>query len=217
MTARALVLSALATGPSTLHHPLRARDTELMAGALRGLGTYASTTNDQRWLIRPRPLVGPAHVDVGLAGTVMRFLPAVAGLADGPVTFDGDPRARARPLGPLVSALRAVGVDIEGDALPLTVRGTGRVPGGEVTLDASASSQFVSGLLLAGAAFERGIVVRHVGPPVPSAPHLRMTVQMLQAAGAAVDDATRDVWVVEPGRLSGRSWNIEPDLSGAAP
>ena len=217
MTARALVLSALATGPSTLHHPLRARDTELMAGALRGLGTYASTTNDQRWLIRPRPLVGPAHVDVGLAGTVMRFLPPVAGLADGPVTFDGDPRARARPLGPLVSALRAVGVDIEGDALPLTVRGTGRVPGGEVTLDASASSQFVSGLLLAGAAFERGIVVRHVGPPVPSAPHLRMTVQMLQAAGAAVDDATRDVWVVEPGRLSGRSWNIEPDLSGAAP
>jgi len=169
MTARALVLSALATGPSTLHHPLRARDTELMAGALRGLGTYASTTNDQRWLIRPRPLVGPAHVDVGLAGTVMRFLPPVAGLADGPVTFDGDPRARARPLGPLVSALRAVGVDIEGDALPLTVRGTGRVPGGEVTLDASASSQFVSGLLLAGAAFERGIVVRHVGPPVPSA------------------------------------------------
>ena len=220
MTARALVLSALATGPSTLHHPLRARDTELMAGALRGLGTYASTTDEQRWLIRPRPLVGPAHVDVGLAGTVMRFLPAVAGLADGPVTFDGDPRARARPLLPLVAALRTIGVRIDAapsGGLPLTVHGAGRVAGGEVTIDASASSQFVSGLLLAAAAFERGIVVRHVGPPVPSAPHLRMTVQMLQAAGAAVDDASRDVWVVEPGRLSGRSWNIEPDLSGAAP
>ena len=109
MTARALVLAALASGPSTLHYPLRARDTELMAGALRGLGIHASTTDDERWLIRPRPLLGPAHVDVGLAGTVMRFLPAVAALADGPVTFDGDPRAQARPLGPLVGALRWIG------------------------------------------------------------------------------------------------------------
>ncbi len=217
MTARALVLAAIATGPSTLHHPLRARDTELMAAALRALGTQVSTAQEARWVARPRPLAGPAHVDVGLAGTVMRFLPAVAGLAAGPVTFDGDPRARARPLGPLVGALRSVGVEIDGDGLPLTVRGTGRVAGGEVTLDASASSQFVSGLLLAAAAFDHGVVVRHVGPPVPSAPHLRMTVEMLRAAGAGVDDSARQVWAVEPGRLSGRGWDIEPDLSGAAP
>jgi 3-phosphoshikimate 1-carboxyvinyltransferase len=151
---------------------------------------------------------------------VMRFVPPVAALTDGPVTFDGDPRARARPLGPLVGALRSVGVQIdasESGGLPLTVHGTGRVAGGEVTLDASASSQFVSGLLLAAARFERGIVVRHEGPPVPSAPHLRMTVQMLRAAGAGVDDSVRDTWVVEPGRLMGRGWDIEPDLSGAAP
>jgi 3-phosphoshikimate 1-carboxyvinyltransferase len=217
MTARALVLAALATGPSTLLYPLRARDTDLMAGALRGMGVHVSATGDERWLIRPRPLMGPAHVDVGLAGTVMRFLPAVAALADGPITFDGDPRARTRPLGPLVGALRSIGVDISRDSLPLVVRGTGHVDGGVVTLDASASSQFVSGLLLAAARFDRGIVVRHAGPPVPSAPHLRMTVQMLRAAGAAVDDATPDVWVVEPGRISGRGWDIEPDLSGAAP
>ncbi len=220
MTARALVLGAVSDGPSTLHYPLRARDTELMAAGLRALGTHVGTVDDDRWLVRPRPLAGPAQVDVGLAGTVMRFLPPVAGLTDGPVTFDGDPRARARPLGPLVGALRSLGVRIDAGGtggLPLTVHGQGRVAGGEVTLDASASSQFVSGLLLAAAGFDRGIVVRHEGPPVPSAPHLRMTVQMLRAAGAGVDDSVRDTWVVEPGRLFGRGWDIEPDLSGAAP
>ncbi|TDC38442.1 3-phosphoshikimate 1-carboxyvinyltransferase [Micromonospora sp. KC213] len=220
MTARALVLSALAGGPSTLHAPLRARDTELMAGGLRAMGAHVSVSDDERWLVRPHPLVGPAHVDVGLAGTVMRFVPPVAGLAEGQVTFDGDPQARVRPLGPLIGALRSLGVRIDAPAtgsLPLVVQGTGRVTGGEVVIDASASSQLVSGLLLAGARFDRGVVVRHVGPPVPSAPHLRMTVQMLRAAGAAVDDGTPDVWTVEPGPLTGRGWEIEPDLSGAVP
>jgi 3-phosphoshikimate 1-carboxyvinyltransferase len=220
MTARALVLGAVAAGPSTLSAPLRARDTELMAAGLRAMGAHVSTVDDERWVLRPRPFRGPAHVDVGLSGTVMRFLPAVAGLADGPVTFDGDPHARARPLGPLVEGLRAIGVRIDaapGGGMPLTVHGTGSVRGGEVVIDASASSQFVSGLLLAAARFERGVVVRHQGPPVPSAPHLRMTVEMLRAAGAGVDDSASDVWAVEPGRLSARGWEIEPDLSGAAP
>lgn len=217
MTARALVLAALAEGPSTLHAPLRARDTELMAGGLRGMGTYVSTVDDRRWLVRPRPLHGPAHVDVGLSGTVMRFLPPVAALADGPVTFDGDPRARQRPLLPLVEALRAGGVRATGDGLPLTVHGAGAVVGGELTLDASASSQLVSGLLLAAPRFAHGVVVRHVGSKVPSRPHLRMTAEMLRAAGAGVDDSVPDVWAVEPGRLAGRAWQVEPDLSGAAP
>jgi 3-phosphoshikimate 1-carboxyvinyltransferase len=220
MTARALVLSAISTGPSTLSAPLRARDTELMASGLRAMGPHVSTVDDDRWVVRPRALHGEAHVNVGLAGTVMRFLPPIAGLAQGQVTFDGDPRARLRPLGPLVEALRALGVRIDsapGGGLPLTVHGAGRVAGGEVTIDASASSHLVSGLLLAAPDFDAGIVVRHVGPPVPSAPHLRMTVQMLRAAGAAVDDSAPNVWVVEAGRLSGRAWDIEPDLSGAAP
>ncbi|HEU4424472.1 MAG TPA: 3-phosphoshikimate 1-carboxyvinyltransferase [Pilimelia sp.] len=220
MTARALVLSAIASGPSTLRAPLRARDTELMAAGLRAMGGHVSTLDDERWVVRPHLFSGPAHVDVGVAGTVMRFLPAVAGLADGAITFDGDPRARARPLGPLVEALRSLGVRIDSEAggsLPLTVHGAGRVTGGEVTIDASASSQLVSGLLLAAARFDHGIVVRHQGPPVPRAPQLRMTVEMMQAAGAGVDASTPDTWVVEPGRLSGRGWDIEPDLSGAAP
>lgn len=220
MTARALVLAAIAGGPSTLRAPLRARDTELMAAGLRAMGAHVSTLDDERWVVRPHSFRGPAHVDVGLAGTVMRFLPAVAGLADGTVTFDGDPHARTRPLGPLVGGLRGIGIRIDAPpagGLPLTVHGSGSVPGGEVVIDASASSQFVSGLLLAAARYETGVVVRHQGPPVPSAPHLRMTVEMLRAAGAGVDDSTRDMWVVQPGRLCGRGWDIEPDLSGAAP
>jgi 3-phosphoshikimate 1-carboxyvinyltransferase len=220
MTARALVLSAIATGPSTLHRPLRARDTELMAAGLRAMGTNVSTAHDERWPLRPGQFLGPAQVDVGQAGTIMRFVPPVAGLAEGPVTFDGDPSVRTRPLGPLVGALREIGlrIDVPGPAnLPLTVHGTGTVDGGEVTIDASGSSQFVSALLLAAPRFQRGIVVRHVGPPVPSAPHLRMTVEMLRAAGSAADDTTPDTWVVPPGPLAGHTWEIEPDLSGAVP
>lgn len=217
MTARALVLAALSDGPSTLRAALRARDTDLMAAGLRALGTNVSTVDDRRWVVRPQPLRGPADVDVGLAGTVLRFLPPVAGLARGPVGFDGDPRARERPLRPLVVALRELGMRVEPDRLPLTVYGTGQVAGGEVAIDASASSQLVSGLLLAAPRFTRGVVVRHVGGRLPSKPHLRMTVQMLRAAGAAVDDSTPDVWAVQAGRLAGRAWDIEPDLSGAAP
>lgn len=220
MTARALVVSAVAAGPATVLAPLRARDTELMAAGLRALGVSVDTADDARWRVLPRPLRGPAAIDVGLAGTIMRFLPAVAGLGDGPVTFDGDPHARKRPLGPLVGGLRAIGARIDtapGGGLPITVHGAGRLAGGEVTIDASASSQFVSGLLLAAARFDRGVVVRHQGPPVPSAPHLKMTVRMLRAAGAVVDDDTPDRWVVEPGPLAGHDWTIEPDLSGAVP
>lgn len=220
MTARALVLSALAGGPSQITRPLRARDTTLMAAALRALGAGVDTTDDERWRIEPGPLRGAARIDVGLAGTIMRFAPPVAALADGTVTFDGDPHARTRPMRPIVEALRALGVVLDASptgGLPLTVRGTGLVEGGEVVIDASGSSQFVSGLLLSAPRFSKGLVLRHEGPPVPSAPHLRMTTHMLRAAGAVVDESVPDVWTVEPGVLHGRTWDIEPDLSGAAP
>lgn len=220
MTARALVLSALADGPSRIQRPLRARDTTLMADGLRALGTAIDTSGPDAWAIEPRPLRGPATVDVGLAGTVMRFAPPVAALADGTVTFDGDPHARNRPLRPIVEALRSLGADIDASpsgGLPLVVRGTGALEGGTAVIDASGSSQFVSGLLLSAARCTKGLVLRHDGPPVPSAPHLRMTTHMLRAAGAVVDDSAPDVWTVEPGPLSGQSWQIEPDLSGAAP
>jgi 3-phosphoshikimate 1-carboxyvinyltransferase len=220
MTARALVLSALAEGPGEIERPLRARDTTLMAAALTGLGARVDASADERWTVEPGPLRGPARVDVGLAGTVMRFVPPVAALADGTVTFDGDPQARERPLRPIVDALRVLGAAVEAapsGGLPLTVHGSGALAGGEAVIDASASSQFVSGLLLSAPRFAKGLVLRHQGPPVPSAPHLRMTTHMLRAAGAVVDESEPDVWVVEPGALRGRRWRVEPDLSGAAP
>lgn len=220
MTARALVLSALAEGRSEIRRPLRARDTTLMAAGLRALGVTVDTTADEVWTVEPGPLRGPARVDVGLAGTIMRFAPPLATLADGTVTFDGDPHARNRPLRPIIEALRALGAGIDASptgGLPLVVHGTGELAGGEVVIDASGSSQFVSGLLLSAPRFTKGLVLRHEGPPVPSAPHLQMTTHMLRAAGATVDESVPDVWTVEPGGLRGRDWEIEPDLSGAVP
>ncbi|MFB4312582.1 3-phosphoshikimate 1-carboxyvinyltransferase [Actinomadura sp. 21ATH] len=217
MTNRALILAALAEGPGTVVRPLRSRDTLLMADALRGLGV-GIVEEDDRWRVSPNELAGPAQVDVGLAGTVMRFLPPVAALARGPVDVDGDPRSRERPMGPILAALRALGAEIDDggrDAMPFTVRGTGAVAGGAVTIDASGSSQLVSGLLLAAPRFAKGVEVRHEGPPVPSAPHLEMTVRMLREAGAAVETG-EDVWRVAPGAILGREWVIEPDLSNAA-
>lgn len=222
MTNRALVLSALATGTSTIHGALISRDTELMMSALEQLGVKiarsefnqgsASTTIT----VTPQPLHG-GTIDCGLAGTVMRFLPAVAALAEGTVFFDGDPQARQRPMTTTLDALRDLGVTVDGSELPFTVTGTGAVTGGEVEIDASASSQFVSGLLLAGARFTHGLTIRHVGPPVPSTPHIDMTVDMLRLAGVLVHTPEKNVWHVEPGPINARTWRIEPDLSNAAP
>lgn len=220
LTNRALVLAALADGRSTVRRPLRSRDTELMAAALRVLGVAVADTDEGDWVVDGVPgSLAPTgtQVDVGNAGTVARFLPAVAALADGEVSFDGDPRVRQRPLGPLLQALRDLGADLDRvDALPVTVRGRGRLRGGEVVLDASHSSQLVSGLLLAAPRFDEGVRVRHEGPPLPSAPHLAMTVEALRAAGAQVDASTPGTWAVRPGVLLPRDAAVEPDLSTAA-
>ncbi|MEY9844031.1 3-phosphoshikimate 1-carboxyvinyltransferase [Streptacidiphilus sp. MAP5-3] len=232
-TNRALVLAALAAQPGYVRRPLRSRDSLLMADGLRALGvgvedTLNSTSGvsggGDAWRVLPAPLGGPARIDVGNAGTVMRFLPPVAALADGDIAFDGDPRSHERPLGGVIDALRALGARIEDGgrgALPLTVHGTGGLVGGTVTVDASSSSQFVSALLLSGPRFQHGVEVRHVGEPVPSLPHIRMTVEMLRAAGAQVDapedGGEPDVWRVTPGALLGRDVVVEPDLSNAAP
>lgn len=219
LTNRYLVVCALAETTSTLRAPLRSRDTLLMAAALRSMGAEI-TDQGPDWVVTPHPLQGGARVDCGLAGTVMRFLPAVAAMSNGPVQFDGDPGARVRPMGPVLRALRTLGVVIDDDgrgALPFTVHGQPVVPGGTVTLDASASSQFVSGLLLAGARYADGVTVLHHGKPVPSEPHIAMTVEVLRDCGVLVDDTTRDVWRVAPGPIAGLDVDVEPDLSNAAP
>jgi 3-phosphoshikimate 1-carboxyvinyltransferase len=215
ITNRALIIAALADGESFVRRPLRSRDTLLMAGALRALGVSIEDEGSD-WRIAPGGFRGPATLDVGLAGTVMRFMPPVAALAVGDVFFDGDPYARKRPMGTILAALRVLGADVDGDALPFTVRGTGTIPGGSVTIDASGSSQMVSGLLLAAPRYGKGAEVRHEGRPVPSAGHLTMTVRMLREAGATVETGL-DVWRVQPGGLRGGEYDVEPDLSNAAP
>jgi 3-phosphoshikimate 1-carboxyvinyltransferase len=219
LTNRALVLAALSDAPSVVRRALRSRDTELMARALTSLGAAVDTAGDD-WHVTPGRLAGPAEVDCGLAGTVMRFVPPVAALADGPVVFDGDPHARTRPMGEVLAALRGLGVSIDDDgrgALPFTVQGSGHVRGGIVTIDASASSQFISALLLAGARYDEGVDVRHDGKPVPSLPHIEMTVDQLRLHGVEVDASDADRWRVLPGTVRAVDVAIEPDLSNAAP
>ncbi len=218
-TNRALVLAALADGPSRVRGALRSRDTELMASALAALGAGLDTAGDD-WTVDPGRLTGPATVDCGLAGTVMRFVPPIAALAEGPVRFDGDAGARARPMRAVLQGLRDIGVVIDdGDrgGLPFTVQGTGVARGGQVRLDASASSQFVSALLLSGARYAEGVDVRHEGPSMPSLPHIAMTVEALRQHGVEVDDSPPDRWSVAPGPVRALDVTIEPDLSNAAP
>jgi 3-phosphoshikimate 1-carboxyvinyltransferase len=217
ITARALILAAIADGPSRLVRPLRARDTDLMAGALRALGVRIDDDGDDQ-VVTPGPLRGPARVDAGLAGTVLRFLPPVAALADGPVTLDGDPRLRDRPNAGLIDGLRDAGVRLDDDGrgrAPFTVHGTGAVRGGAVTVDASESSQVVSGLLLAAARFDEGLDLSLTGG-VPSMPHVEMTVTTLREHGVEVT-ATGRGWRVAPGPIAARDVVVEPDLSNAAP
>jgi 3-phosphoshikimate 1-carboxyvinyltransferase len=219
LTNRALVLAAIADGPSVVRRALRSRDTTLMAAALTALGSGVDTSGDD-WTVTPAPFTTDARVDCGLAGTVMRFVPPVAALSTGAVEFDGDPHMRTRPIGAVLDALRALGVPVDDEgrgALPFTVRGAGAVRGGTVVIDASASSQFVSALLLAGARYERGVDVRHDGKPVPSLPHVEMTVAMLREQGVAVDDADANRWQVAAGPVRALDRTIEPDLSNAAP
>lgn len=237
VTNRALVLASLAAEPGWLRRPLRSRDTLLMAEALRALGvgieeTVSSSStpagdpdgSGEAWRVIPAGLHGPATVDVGNAGTVMRFMPPVAALADGPVRFDGDPRSYERPLNGVIDALRVLGARIDDDgrgALPMTVHGGGALDGGRVEIDASSSSQFVSALLLSAPRFNQGVEVRHVGASLPSMPHIRMTVDMLRQVGAQVDEPETggepNVWRVSPSALLGRDLTIEPDLSNAQP
>ncbi len=216
-TNRALVLSALASGASTISGALRSRDTDLMIGALQTLGLRVDGAESELTVsgrIAPAP---DARIDCGLAGTVLRFVPPLAALGAATVIFDGDEQARIRPIAPLLDALHGLGVDVDGDRMPFRVRGAGSVRGGTVAIDASASSQFVSGLLLSGASFTEGLTVQHNGAALPSAPHIAMTVAMLRQAGVDVDDSTPNRWRVRPGPVAARHWDIEPDLSNAVP
>ena len=228
VTNRALILAAQADSPSTLRRPLVSRDSELMVAGLRALGVGIEEKNvvvngveEHQWVVTPAPLRGGVKIDVGNAGTVMRFLPPLAALASGDVAFDGDPRSYERPLGPVIKALEELGISIEHGgrySLPMKLHGKGKIPGGALTIDASASSQFLSALLLVAPSFENGIVATHKGGLLPSMPHIEMTVDMLRSFGAQVSvDTSAQSWSVKPRKLHGQDLVIEPDLSNAAP
>lgn len=223
ITNRAYVLAALAEGESQLLRPLRSRDTDLMAAGLSAMGTsirFQQVTTSagecvEAAVVTPSPLHS-ADINCGLAGTVLRFLPVVAALAQGTVSFDGDPQARRRPVKTTLTALRDLGITVHGDALPFSVEGHGQPTGGRVVIDASASSQFVSGLLLAASQFSSPVTIVHRGGVLPSQPHIDMTIGMLRTCGVEVD-AKENQWTVIPGAISPRTWTIEPDLSNATP
>src|SRR5215210_4413171 len=217
VTNRALLLAALSGGPASVAGAPPTRDTVLMVDALRALGVPITVDGEHVTVAAYDGLRGGGAVDCGLAGTVMRFVPPAAALADGPVRFDGDPRARERPMDTVLNALRTLGARIDGlggsagsagGRLPFTLHGTGGLPGGEVVIDASASSQFVSGLLLSGARYDKGVTVHHDGKPVPSLPHIEMSVDMLRTAGVEVDDGTANSWRVAPGPVAARDWVV---------
>lgn len=233
VTNRALLLAALSGGPASVSGAPATRDTALMVDALRALGVPVQVAGERVEIASHEGLRGGArlqpggvrHVECGLAGTVMRFVPPAAALVTGPVRFDGDPRARERPMGTVLDALRALGAVVEGatggagpsvQSLPFVLRGTGGLPGGVVVIDASESSQFVSGLLLSGARYDKGLTVHHDGKPVPSLPHIEMTVAMLRSAGVEVDDTAPNTWRIAPGPITARDWAVEPDLTNAS-
>ena len=219
VTNRALILAAIADSPSRLRRPLHSRDTELMIKGLKALGTKIEILDNESSDIEitPAPLFGPANIDVGNAGTVMRFLLPIAALANGLVHFDGDPRSHERPIAPLVKALEDLGalIDHKGRySLPLTINGNGKLTGNEVSVDTSKSSQFLSALMLVAPKLENGLTIKNIGSNLPSLPHIEMTIAMLRQFGAKVIES--DSWQIS-GRLTGQDLVIEPDLSNAAP
>jgi 3-phosphoshikimate 1-carboxyvinyltransferase len=191
-----------------------------MIEALRLLGTKIDELENGDLKITPATFDTSANIDCGLAGTVMRFVPPISVLTSGDIRFDGDLAARRRPMHTTIESLKALGVKVTDEgaaALPFTVHGTGAVAGGEIVIDASASSQFVSGLLLAAARFKNGLTLKHQGEHLPSMPHIEMTLDCLEKRGVKVSSPYEAVWRVEPGPISGGTFAIEPDLSNAGP
>ena len=219
-TNRAFVLAALGDSISKIHKPLLARDTELMLQALEKLGCTITRTNELIEITPMKRVHQDLAIDVGLAGTVMRFVPPLAALTAGVVHFDGDQRARNRPMKTLIDSLKALKISVDDESsgsLPFSIVSDGNVQGGEITLDASESSQFISALLLAGAKFSNGLTIKHVGNKLPSLPHIEMTIDMLNQVGVKVSSIEKNSWRVNPTVIKSKDWLIEPDLSNAGP
>ncbi|EFU61458.1 3-phosphoshikimate 1-carboxyvinyltransferase [Actinomyces sp. oral taxon 180 str. F0310] len=227
ITARALYLAAVGEAPSLVTGALEARDTRLFADALEVMGARIEDAGDGALRVTPMSLPPRGgRIECGLAGTVMRFLPPLAALSAEETLFDGDKQAYARPLGPLLDALVRMGASVtyhgERGHLPFSIRGPLRTPlGAQAWVDASSSSQFLSALLLVSPLVGDPLFVSAPGP-VPSMPHVEMTLASLAGAGIdleVVDEAQADLstWHVFPSRPRGGEIVVEPDLSNAGP
>ncbi|MBN6190175.1 3-phosphoshikimate 1-carboxyvinyltransferase [Aneurinibacillus sp. BA2021] len=225
LTNRELIIAAIADGPGRLIAPLHSDDSQRMIEALRALGVGVEEVDGGHefgpdLVVTPAKLHGGVTIDCGQAGTVMRFISPLAGLAENDVHLTAHETALHRPMGGLISALRDLGVDIDDEgtwALPFTIRGHGRIRGGRVEIDASASSQFVSGLLLAAPRFDVGLHLVHTGERLPSLPHIDMTIEALSRRGIRIERPAVGEWLVEAGVPRAKEIAIEPDLSNAAP
>jgi 3-phosphoshikimate 1-carboxyvinyltransferase len=219
-TNRAFVLAALGDSVSKISKPLLARDTELMLQALKQLGCEIKKSAEVVEISPMKRTHQDLTIDVGLAGTVMRFVPPLAALSTGVAHFDGDARARNRPMKTLIDSLKSLNISVDDQStgsLPFSIASDGVVQGGEITIDASESSQFISALLLAAPKFLNGLTINHVGKKLPSIPHIEMTIDMLKQVGVNVVSTNNNSWKVLPGKITSKDWLIEPDLSNAGP
>ena len=223
ITNRALLLAALANGTSRLTGALKSDDTARMAEALSAMGVKVSEPDATRFVVvgdgRLRAPDRPLFL--GNAGTAARFLTAAAVLVDGTVILDGDAHMRKRPIGPLVDALRALGVEADAPTgcPPTTVRGTGAVRGGRAEIDARLSSQYVSAILMLAPRAEGPVEVALTGHDIGARGYVGLTLAAMRAFGASVEQTGDGVWRVEPTGYrppeGGGDFAIEPDASAA--
>jgi 3-phosphoshikimate 1-carboxyvinyltransferase len=220
VTNRALIIAALAEGPSWILNPLFSDDSYWLMNALVRLGidVRADGERGEVYVSGQSGELYASGVDlfVGNAGTVARFLPPVLALGKGPYTVDGAPRMRERPVADLVNAMRQLGAEVEygGEVakFPLTIRGGG-IPGGEARVSASKSSQFVSGLLMAAPYAEAPVTLHPEGRK--EWPYVSITVALMRAFGVEVVEANGR-FTVAPDLYSSRKYEVEPDASGAS-
>ena len=225
ITNRALLAAALATGKSTLRGVLFAEDTEAMIDCIGGLGATVERTDDPTTLC-VTGVGGSLSVDslrffARKSGTTARFLASALALGHVPLTLDADDAMRQRPMTDAFLALEHLGVkvsfqDSEG-CLPAIIEGPVQVVGETptITIDASVSSQFTSGLLLAAPCMPEGLRIEISGEVV-SRPYLDMTVAVMASFGSVVDQPDERTFIVAPSGYVATDYAIEPDASAAS-
>jgi len=219
ITNRALLLAALARGTSRLTGALKSKDTALMAAALRQMGVVVDEPDATSFIVTGHGyLAAPSEpLFLGNAGTATRFLTAAAALVDGVVVVDGDEAMRKRPIGPLVDALKSLGIGASAPTgcPPVTIAGKGNFGAGRVEIDGGLSSQYVSALLMAAAFGDGAIDVALTGQDLDARGYVDLTVAAMTSFGGSVAPVDRTTWRVAPTKYRATDFVIEPDASAA--